>query len=220
MESNDVAVDPSLLVDATADRRPRYDRYGEFSYFVSESFQNLVEESSSYRDDPTFSFYIGSLGTDRLTGFQELQETVTSFEPFSAEEINKEANIDYQGARDWFEREHPPAVDGKLADVLFDQFVFLFERSWVASRVKRSQNEVTDVPGLRRFVFDRDELEAVERQLPQEYQNKIRELKSGRRWKWVSLGLTVTGGFVGGPVGGAIFGAGLAQESLALIFDP
>lgn len=56
MDSDNVLVDPSLLVDGAADTRPRDPEY-EFDYVVSDAFAHFVESSSEYADDPMFSFY-------------------------------------------------------------------------------------------------------------------------------------------------------------------
>lgn len=108
-----------------------------------------------------------------MVDFEELEETVTEFERFSARAYERTEGVDYKDAYEVFLERHPPAVRGELHKVLYDEFVFLFERSWIASRVKESQGEVTDVPGLRRLVFDRDELDAIEQRVPEEYSRKI-----------------------------------------------
>ncbi|MFC7205298.1 hypothetical protein ACFQJC_17445 [Haloferax namakaokahaiae] len=216
MDTDNLMLDPSLLVSRTADKRAT----NEFKHYISRSFAELVNSCDSYTEDPTFNFFIGNLSTESVLPYGELERLVKEYELFSPELDEYTSNIKYDEVRELFKERYPPSQMGKLSDVLFDEFVFLFERSWIASRVRKSEDEVTNVPGLRRFIFQRDELDAVANKVPEKYQKKLRTLKRGRKWKWIALGAQVTGAMVSGPVGSAIFSIGLAQNSIALLFDP
>lgn len=222
MESNHVIVDPSLLLAAEADNRPTQNYYDGFEFYISEAFADTVRANDEYVDDPTFEFFTGYLKFNELESYEKLESVVDGFETFSGQREEQRTNehIDYERVHRHFQDRYSSASDGQIADVLYDEFVFLFERSWIASRVKKSQNKVTDVPGLRKFFFERNELDAIADQLPQKHQDKIRTLKSGRKWTWLALGIQVTGAGFAAPLSSAIFTAGLAQKSLALVFDP
>ncbi|GGM52800.1 hypothetical protein [Haloarcula argentinensis] len=222
MDSDRVIVDPSLLISAEADKRPPEMEYDQFSFSISDSFAQVVRNNDAYVDDSTFEFFTGYLDFPDLVSYGELETVVDEFDTFSGEQAEKAytEDIDYEEVQATFRKRYPMDSDGKVADVLYDEFVFLFERSWIASRVKKSQNEVTNIPGLRKFIFERDELDAIANKLPQEHQDKIQTLKGGRKWKWIALGIHVGGAAFSGPLGSAIFTTGLAQNSLGLIFDP
>jgi len=222
MDSDQVIVDPSLLIASQADKRPPVSHYPDFDYYISESFAQTVRENDAYIGDSTFEFFTNYLNFNQMEEYGKLETIVDEFETFSGvqEEKTYVEHIDYDGVHTHFQNQYPESSNGNVADILYDEFVFLFERSWIASRVQKSQNKVTDVPGLRKFIFDRDELDMVANQLPEEHQNKIRTLKGGRKWKWIATGIHIGGGTFDGELGSAIFAAGLVQNSLGLIFDP
>jgi hypothetical protein len=222
MDSDRVLVDPSILLAAQADTRPPEMHYDEFSFSISESFAKVVRNNDGYVDDPSFEFFTGYLDFNELRSYDELETLVREFETFSGRQAEKAYRdyIDYEAVQEIFQKRYNSNSDGEIANILYDEFVFLFERSWIASRVKKSQNEVTDVPGLRKFVFDRNELNEVANKLPEEHQEKIRTLKGGRKWKWFGFGVHVSAEALSSTLGTAIFTAGLVQNSLGLIFDP
>lgn len=222
LDSDRVLIDPSILVSSEAENRPQPGGYDEFEYFVSDAFAEVVRSNSDYVQDPTFDFFMGYLDFQQTEQYTDLRTAVGELETFSGVEAEKEytENIDYEGVHDYFLEKYSREKNSRIGDILYDQFVFLFEQSWIPSRVKKSQNEVTDVPGLRKFVLDRDELDRVADQFPPEYQDKIQTLKNTRKWKWVGLGFMLGGATLQGPVGTALLSSGLAQRSVSLVFDP
>lgn len=222
MDSDQVLVDPSILLSDKADKLPPEGPYEEFDFVISESFANVVNSNSEYVGDAVFGFFSSYLDFHEMTPYGELASTVEKYDTFSYSDVEMQytEQIDYEAVQQYFQRSYSPNTEGEIANVLYDQFVFLFEQSWIASRVRMPQDEVTDVPGLRKFIFERDELDAIANQLPDEYRRKIQTLKGGRRWNWIGLGIHLGSAAFAGPIGEAIFHTGLVQNCLGLLFDP
>lgn len=228
-ESNQVMLDPSILVAERTDKRISQRGWGtspQFEVYIPESFYNLVRDSDSYRDDPTFSYFLGNLSSENISRFSELESLVVESEtytPFSPEDVDEfRLNIDYDAIQATFNKEYPKSREGELANVLFEEFVFLFEQSWIPSRLKKPLNDIIDIDeGVRNIDFDRDAVDELTTAAKEETLQKLRRLKQQSRWRWIALG---------GEAGAllnydndlvrAMLGIGLAHEALCLRFDP
>lgn len=227
--SNQVMIDPSLLVTSNADKfisRWNFSPSTDFDLYISQSFQDLVRESDSYAEDPTFSYFIGNLSTENVTDYTKLERIVleseeyTAFNPDDIEDYQLEA--DYQTIQTKFMEEFPKSQKGALANVLYDEFVFLFERSWIPARFKKPLNDIVDIDsGIRNIDFDREAVDELTTNARDETLTRLRVLKQKNRWRWIALG---------GEAGAvldydnslvrAMLAIGVAHEMVCLRFDP
>ena len=119
-------MDPSTLVAERADKRISQRGWGtspQFEVYIPESFYNLVRDSDSYRDDPTFSYFLGNLSSENISRFSELESLVVESEtytPFSPEDVDEfRLNIDYDAIQATFNKEYPKS---RGFQAIFDRF--------------------------------------------------------------------------------------------------
>lgn len=228
-DSNQVMLDPSILVAANTDKRISGWRFGEssdFQLYISQSFRDLVRESDSYAADPTFSYFLGRLSSENITSYSELENMVletdrfTTFSPTQIEEYK--LDIDYQSIQATFTKEFPESREGQLPHVLYDEFVFLFEQSWIPSRLKKPLNDIIDIDtGIRNIDFDREAVDELISGAQEETLRQLRSLKQQNRWRWIALGGKAAAVLnYDNDLVKAMLAIGLAHEAVCLRFDP
>lgn len=226
LDSDTLMIDPSILVSANADKgiQSSFGRFGagtdEGSIYVSSAFKHVVEESEDYSEDATFNFFIGRLSPKNLVPYPELKSLLESYEIFDADQIESSSyDIHYSAVREVYRDRYPSTTKGKLADVLYDEFVFLAERSQVPSRTQKSPD--TDIDGVRTFSLSEEEVDELLQQAPGNYVQQLRSRKRRTGWNYI----TTMGGFetlysTDDPFGQALISLGLAPGLLAIKYGP
>lgn len=227
-DSNEVLLDPSILVADDPETelvgQRTLDQFIEggdgVSVYVPAAFADVVENCDAYREDSTFELFRGDISAG-ITDFEELRGLLDgdAIRTFSA--ADRRTEPPYQLVYDRLTDDHPPQMKGELADVLFDEFVFLFERSWVASRLKKPLDQLLQVdPGVRHLRVERRAVDDLVDSSDDYVTRRLRRLYQQPGWDWAALGgrastlLAEDDEFVD-----ALTGVGQVPDSLALLFE-
>lgn len=225
-DSETLMLDPSILVYQRADKgfQSGISQFGRDTeppdIYVSSTFKEIVQTNDDYSDDKTFNFFIGRLKPDSLVPYGELQGLVQSYDAFAVDDIDSSSyNIDYNSVREVYRQRYPSTTQGRLADVLHEEFVFLLERSQVPSRTSDSPD--TDIDGVRSFSLSEDEVEELLEQGPGNYVQQLRTRKQKTGWNYITtMGGMETLYSTDDPLGQALISVGLAPGLLAIKYDP
>lgn len=225
-DSETLMIDPSILVSRRADNglQAGLSQFGasstEEEIYIPRTFKQIVEESDGYSDDPSFSFFIGRLQPSSLVRYDELESMLQSYETFDIDQIESSSyDFDYESIREVFRDRYPPTTKGNLADVLYEEFVFLAERSQISSRTSNSPD--VDIDGVRSFSLTKKEVEELLDDAPGNYVQQLRSRKQRTGWNYI----TTMGGMdslytTDDPLGQALISIGLAPGLLAIEYDP
>jgi hypothetical protein len=219
-------IDPSLLVSATADKGLQSGLESfkggndEFETFVSNRFVQLVNESTAYSDDPTFSHFMGRLSNKSVTEFAELREIVAGVETFSPADVEESSfSVDYDTVEAEFLDRYPPATKGALGEVLYEEFVFLLERSQIASRTSRTPEK--DLNGVHTLALNKEEVEEMLEQSDGNYFRQLEHRKKKKGWNYIHTIDAVEELLDPTHVlADAMFDVGMVPGMLAIEFDP
>jgi hypothetical protein len=225
-DSKNLMIDPSILVSRRADKglQTGFNQFtsetDQTTVYVSSSFKTLVERSTSYNDDPSFSFFIGRLKPKNIVPYNELESLVDSYEEFHYDEVESSSyGINYEEIGEVFRERYPPTTRGKLSDILHEEFVFLAERSQIPSRTQKTPD--TDIDGVRSFSLSEEELEELLDQAPGNYTEQLRFHKQKKGWNYINtMGGVDTLFNINDPLGQALVNVGLAPGLLAIQYDP
>lgn len=230
-DSNEVLLDPSILVADDTERlidQHRLDEYqggntGGMDVYVSAAFAEVVENCDAYREDSTFEMFRGKISSRQgILDYDVLQQNITAshVRRFSGhEQQSRREDIDYDYVYRQLIDNHPPQTQGELADVLFDEFVFLFERSWVTSRIKQPLVELIDADvGVRNVDFDDDAVGTLIDSSSDPVTNNLRSFDRRAGWEWAAVGGRSSEFFTDGAFTDALTRMGRARDSLALLF--
>lgn len=232
---DDLIIDPSLIVT------PKYteiaetveQNYRTIHFHVPRSFYDVLEEYDRFSEDeklpPQIRFF------NSYVDMPSLAEVNARFQQldvgrFSAERYFEEYNIVYDAlneslpyARDRQQMEGRYSVDGDpLTDILFEEYVFLQERSGLVSRLKKTINNFIDA-GISIIETSEEVFDSFcEKRLKDSDQRRKAIAKSAGKWVVVSMA-GITGNAIGG-IPGAVLTAGATEKvinaSFLLVFDP
>lgn len=230
-DSNEVLLDPSILVaDAPETElvgQRTLDQFTEggdgVALYVPAAFADVVADCDAYREDSTFELFLGDISSG-ITDFADLQALLDgdAIRRFSARDHEfRRDDVPYQLVYDRLTDAHPPQTRGELADVLFDEFVFLFERSWVASRLKKPLDRLVQVDeGVRHLRVENAAVDHLVDSSDDYVTDRLRRLDGQPGWDWAALGgrastlLAEDDEFVD-----ALTEVGHVRDSLALLFE-
>lgn len=230
-DSNEVLVDPSILVADEPDiqlvGQQTLGRYTEddsgVTVYVPAAFADVVTECDAYREDSTFELFLGDISSG-ITDFDELRRLLATdgVKQFSGRVVEKRRDdVPYDLVHDRLTSAHPPQTKGELADVLFDEFVFLFEQSWVASRLKKPLDKLLQVDaGVRHLRLDDDAVDDLAGSSTDYVTDRLRKLDQQPGWDWAALGgrastlLAADDQFVD-----ALTDVGDVRDALVLLFE-
>lgn len=231
----DVIIDPSLIAT------PKYteiaetieQNYRTIHFHVPRSFYDLLEQYNRVSEDeklpPQIRFFNSYVDMPSLT------EVSTRFQQldvgrFSAERYFEEYNIVYNAlneslpyARDRQQMEGRYSVDGDpLTDIIFEEYVFLQERSGLVSRLKKTINNFIKA-GISIIETSEKAFDSFcEKRMKDSDQRRKSIAKSAGKWVVVSM-VGISGNMIGG-IPGAVLTAGATEKvinaSFLLVFDP
>jgi hypothetical protein len=227
-DSNEVLLDPSILVADDPETelvgQRTLDQFTEgddgVSLHVPAAFVDVVADCDAYNEDSTFELFLGDISSG-ITDFDDLQTLLDrdAIRQFSA--ADRRGEPPYRLVYDHLTDEHPPQTKGSLADVLFDEFVFLFERSWVASRLKKPLDKLLQVDeGIRTLRVENRAVSHLVDSSDDYVTDRLRRLDEQPGWDWGALGgpasdlLAPDDEFVD-----ALTNVGQVPDSLALLFE-
>jgi len=134
---NNIMIDPSLIVSDVAFSRV-FSFIKEYGYakqfFFPKSFADFLYQGNINREVPFVRFFLQRAypsSTDKVKStMEEHSNLIKPFEPSSHQREK------YEEVYDAF-MEHPPHGDKRISNVLFEEWVFLNEYSWIVSRSKK-----------------------------------------------------------------------------------
>ena len=217
-------IDPSLIVARRTINntfsliREFYSRGRELRFYFPKSFQNVLYGSETYEENPVFNFFLQKAYPS------DLRELRTLTEEHSNIIIGFEVSQEHKEKYRWFYEslsEQPrfwgEYFDEAVLSVLFEEWIFLHEYSWVVSRVKKPFNKFIDA-GTVCLQFGKKTVETLTRKTlnknDNDLINKIDMLKAFGKWiavGWLSASLNLN------PV---ISTFGNAVAGYFLLFDP
>lgn len=248
MVSENVVIDPSLLVseqtmESTIKKPSR--EHEDLQFFLPQSFLDLVDSNQEFADEPGFQYFIGGIQNtpeyERLTHLLDVfSESITGYtvseelaESYSDVYRALDEELPYYQDRHRFELSGFPRDDqvyyrenrDRLSDIVFEEFVFLVEESWIVSRTKNIFNTFTDA-GAVTVQFGKRSVEQARAQLEHTQDaviERMDKLKDDHDWQWVALGGGAVSPVLGlyFPAVGAATGVGtVAVQAYIKVFDP
>lgn len=215
-------IDPSLLfarntIGKTLDLAREYtESYEvEYSFYYPLSLQRLIDKPTLSQRSDGINFYLRNAAPvareDLIDSLKEYSNIVSAFVPTDME-ISKHRKL-YDILSEELERrgEH---FDEELRDILFEEWVFLQEHSWIVSRIKKPFNRFVAAGGVCVQFGNRPVDVLVRRTLHSEHDELISVLDRLRAFgKWIAVGV---GAQVLSPISPWLSGL----PALFLLFDP
>lgn len=232
---DDLIIDPSLIVAPTYSDLAETveENYRTTHFHVPASFYAVLNEYRDLTDGeempPEIKFFNAYV---ELPPLQEVESLFQQLDVgrFSAERYFEEYNVVYDalqdalpyvGERQQLEGRYSPDGD-PLTDVIFEEYVFLQERSGMVSRLKKTIKTFIDA-GITVIETSEDAFDSFcENRLKDDDQRKKAVAKAAGKWVVISL-TGIAGGAIGG-FPGAVLSAGGTKTAIdaafLLVFDP
>lgn len=228
MQESNIMLDPSLMLAKntfknTFDLASKFNEvYKEFRFYYPPSLPILISRKWATPDSLGIRFFLHNAKTVELevlnTFIKEYSDIIHRFEPTS-EQIQKYApvykvlseELEYRG-------ELPDREDRDLCDILFEELIFLYEYSWIVSRIKKPFNRFMDT-GAACIQYARRAVDALARRtLKKEQDELISNIDRLRSFgKWVAVGGASASALISPVVAGVAVSATLGYF---LLFDP
>jgi len=196
MHENNVLIDPSLMlaensIANTFDLIKELGKSGEkFRFYYPQAFRRLISKPESSKETPGIKFFLhGAYPSDpkELNAFlEQFSYIISEFIPtpeqiekysFTYDTLSKE--LEYRGE----------LYDRELLDILFEEWIFLQEYSWVVSRIKKPFNRLV-AAGAVCIQFSRRTVDIlINRTLRREHDEFISNVDRLRAFgKWIAVG--------------------------------
>lgn len=196
MYTNNVLIDPSLIlaensISNTFDLIREFSKSGEkFRFFYPRSFQRLISKPEPSKETASIKFFLhGAYPSD----LKELNVLMKKFSNFifefspTPEQIEKYGHA-YETLAEELEY-RGELSDRELLDILFEEWIFLQEYSWVVSRIKKPFNRLV-AAGAVCIQFSRRTMDIlINRTLRREHDEFISNVDRLRAFgKWIAVG--------------------------------
>ncbi|MFX0196398.1 MAG: hypothetical protein ACFFCW_09775 [Candidatus Hodarchaeota archaeon] len=146
-----VMIDPSLLVaDRTMKRLfsevKKLKSVADYEFFIPRSFETFVEQAEVPEKEALIRFFLHNAKPSHLGELKELlKEHLNLVRTFDPDESQKHRHSE---VKEWLGdclKWYFPFRDDPLISVLFEEWIFLQEQSWIVSRSKRAFDKFREV---------------------------------------------------------------------------
>jgi hypothetical protein len=228
--SKNVMLDPSVLiarkgVDNTFDLINRLQP--EYTFYISKSFRAMLLSDNQFNEQRVFRYFLHNAVPAELRDVREMvQSTALNTVPISPKALEKYSLVWEALFKPSF-FETVPRVEGGFGkaggydqvtlQVLFEEWVFLQEYSWVVSRLKKPFNKMIN-SGAACLEFGKHTVEGMlKRTLKKDDDELLRKVDVLRGFgKWIAVGGPPIASLIN-PIVGALSGA---IGGYFLLFDP
>lgn len=220
---NNVMIDPTLLIANrtmmnTIIYAHKLSNLGD-NVYLPKSFFFALKSRTLREDEPLVRFFLHNAAPSNFLFLRDFledkSEIISQFIP-NEDHIRKHSHFKEMLSKhlEWYKDEHIEI----LIDILFEEWIFLQEHSWIISRAKRTFTKLKDA-GAVYIEFGKDSFDnAVRRTLQNNDVNKMLEKADRYRAvaKWIAVGGPSAAVYLG-PLPSAI--TALAAGYF-LLFDP
>lgn len=228
MRESNILLGPSLMLakntfQNTFDLARRFGKaYEEFRFYYPPSLLRLIGKESTTPDSPGIRFFLHNAKPTELdvliTYIKRYSHVIHSFEP-TPEQISKYATV-YEVLSEELEYrgELPDREDRDLCDILFEELIFLEERSWIVSRIKKPFNRFM-AAGAACIHYGPRAVDALTRRTLRKEQEEIISNTDRLRafGKWIAVGGASATALIGPAIAGVAVSATLGYF---LLIDP
>lgn len=222
--SKNVMLDPSLLFDYEKAKKAFsfmrvYSK--EFNFFISHSFYDFLKE---YRESNKWYVIAEFFGSEKEISPGKLLELIDEHRKyFTFFETPKEPYKEKYS--DFYENLHKEVEDKELVEMLFEEWIFLQEFSWIVAKTKRTFEKFKEA-GAAVLEVSKKALDKFINKIARHKLNKkddeiLSTIEKFRGLgKWIAHGgITAAGATLPSPIAGALI-TYLLSEGFFVLIDP
>ena len=219
--SKNVLFDPSLLLDSEKARKVfsfMKEYYGDFNFFIPASFYNILKEN---------------INLNKIARFFEQERSISSWELLKLLEEHERYYTIFEIPKEFYKEKYwyfyeslrEEVEDKILLEILFEEWVFLQEFSWIVAKSKKTFEKFKEA-GAVVIEISKNALDTIIEKLSRYKLNKrddealstIEKLRG--LGKWIAHGgITVIGASFINPMLGTLLGY-IIGEGLFVLIDP